>query len=1803
MKERSRAVVGILALSLASLASATLAAQSPSLSRSAIGPNDPRETILAVQARCRVSFTATGPAGLSFAFVDRMRGVYLSGALDETGKGRADLSLEKGEYKARFGADPGPARGAAAGTVSLAAVTFRETMGNDPAAWPMVSEGDFRTEKLGDRETFSCWLPADGFRPLEIDVAGRALADVELWKDGQYRVDADFQRSSAGSAKGRPLNRFRTSFNAEKGLYLLKVHGGPPLVWTATNDPATPLYVRSGIKLLPQGSRIEAKVSPFGEDLYRTSGAPYARIWLPAPAEASLRVAGYSPGARASFSGAGSLRGEKDARRSIIASVPDKGLVAVAAEPDTAYVFEAFTDASRAGMFYRPADPDEIKGGMLRIGSVIDDEPGMEPCAIVYIEEGEGAARKTRILAENLPRVGGSSSFSQAANFMNSGVATAFVKLEDMGTYRVIEGKNSTGRGLYRLTPLDEFLYGSGKRRGQNPAPKSGALLTPGYYVLEIEADKLGYLEFAVVKDLGKPADFSSKGLAARKPEFTWTQSPGLREAEASLLLSKAPERQWFASFARFPIESEGGVSVSLEPGRMQEFSVYAEWPMVAQLSGQGLLWTMGGKVVSDGATVPVGETKVSVRNGGKETVTAAFRSLPMPRDVRKPSIQELGEGMDRVEPGKAAFADYERSSSRPYVLKVPRPALYRIETTGRLATSLSLRSAAHGVLFSAERNGGGRNALLQAYLNPGSYVLKAGTIGQSAGRAGLSAREAPSPEQALLAPGAIDRRVLPADEVAIFDFTVKEPGTFSIASIGMGRSFPIRLEDSDGFPVYTGSGSTRLFLNAGGYRLFSLAADAETWRVTLVRLIESASPRRDASGAVILAINQQASGYYRAKNGPDRYRFSVPAPLKASLRLDASLSATLTGASGKRELPPSDRGSLVLAEGEYELSVRPKDPDDELPYSIAIYTSILAPGIPVEGSANDRSESSYEVSVPREGLYELWSLSGVDVACRLMRPDGTLAASSDDRRADWNFQVTAQLSPGTHRLLVSAFSGSGPVELRLDELKPRELARASPGWEGKADVGSEGVRLALDTKAAEGLFDLRASSEAPVDLLLYKGEKLLAEGRNRILIPLRKSSAYVLYARSPVQTQAALSFLKAEEATASAGSRMDFKAGKAYRISNPERLSSRVSSGEGFLFSPAMEAPCEAVGEKAFCSAGTTGWAWAGTAAAAEPETLAPEGAAFYEFDGTDQAFRLSSPDAAVLVTADTNGAFRCGVSASPADKPEPETYSWSAMGVFSEGSAALLPPGAWRVRAWDGEGLPPGELDPPRGAGVSLASFPVDAAKPLSLGDDAVLVVPQGRALSVELPACRLEAILAEGIVIGAWSGKAPLACRSALDGKAIVSLPLQKSTLLVANAGRGAASVRLRAFAAAAESALELKEGKPFESADIPRGGIVLSVVPRDGQVLCVAGEAAEGEFLASTGAFGRLSASGRSGEFDSIPAREGQLVLRSRGGYARAWLASPGKEYEGLVEASSSAPKQIAGSSALSGKAESFRFKVDSPCYVDVSLAGPGVLSLQRDGKPLGTDATGERDDLRVFAYATPGEYRVFARPLAGKALSDSIRVSRIDPVAVNEETGAAARFIAPGESQAFALSVKAKGKIGVAVASDIEGLDASLYSPSQAELGRGPVMFPTLEPGDYVLVVRGTVSGPAEYSLALYGLEGSRQDVPQDVVESFKARAGTPSRSLSIPLGVSGRRARPYVRGGSSGGQMEIRVDDDDGERDYEGDDGDGGDGPYYEDGEGPYGDEGEGAYEEGGGGPYGDEGGYDEGDGYDGEEY
>jgi hypothetical protein len=162
-------------------------------------------------------------------------------------------------------------------------------------------------------------------------------------------------------------------------------------------------------------------------------------------------------------------------------------------------------------------------------------------------------------------------------------------------------------------------------------------------------------------------------------------------------------------------------------------------------------------------------------------------------------------------------------------------------------------------------------------------------------------------------------------------------------------------------------------------------------------------------------------------------------------------------------------------------------------------------------------------------------------------------------------------------------------------------------------------------------------------------------------------------------------------------------------------------------------------------------------------------------------------------------------------------------------------------------------------------------------------------------------------------------------------------------------------------------------------------------------------------------------------------------------------------------------------------------------------------------------------------------------------------------AVDAESAARPTLIAPLEYQAFSFSVAEKGKIGVGVRGSQDGLEARLYDGRQGLIASGPVMFPIVEKGRYLLVLRGDARAPVEYSIVLLGLDGSRQ--------ARRQRSLIPTRTLQVRPG-----ARPspcatrHPRFGARGRQPLWR-------RSVLRNDGYSDDGGYYGD-DGPYGDEG-----------------------------
>ena len=94
------------------------------------------------------------------------------------------------------------------------------------------------------------------------------------------------------------------------------------------------------------------------------------------------------------------------------------------------------------------------------------------------------------------------------------------------------------------------------------------------------------------------------------------------------------------------------------------------------------------------------------------------------------------------------------------------------------------------------------------------------------------------------------------------------------------------------------------------------------------------------------------------------------------------------------------------------------------------------------------------------------------------------------------------------------------------------------------------------------------------------------------------------------------------------------------------------------------------------------------------------------------------------------------------------------------------------------------------------------------------------------------------------------------------------------------------------------------------------------------------------------------------------------------------------------------------------------------------------------------------------------------------------------------------FIGPHETQAFKFKVKIAGKIGVGLGVESDLLSARLYDKEFNLLGDGALIFLELSQGEYFLVVTAGEK-PVQYRPIIYGLDGSLQDVPQEIIEQYK----------------------------------------------------------------------------------------------------
>jgi hypothetical protein len=469
-------VASLLTAVAAALVFATAArAQAPTLSRDRVSAQGRQSAVLRVTRFGRYSIRVASPQGTGIQLTDRMAGPGEVAGIPGERDGRLDVFLDRGEHLVTT-----LGHRAASGDATLAVHAFQRESASEP---PRLEELRPVSSSLGDLRERSWWLDLPTARRVELEAAGRRLADLRLWKDGRWLVDARPSTRRLRPRDGQPLLACRLTTVLEPGLYLLTAYGGPEQPWAEESDD-DPLYLRWGIPRLGSTGRRRHELSPFGIDRFLVPGSATSfRIELPEARPVELRVGAFDPEQPFGETGV-RVAVEKE-------SVPpvaglerrqheELHVVTVSGEAGQPYVLQHFQQLD-AYTFSgsRPHWVSTIHSGHAAdsfdaTGVLIERRPGYDPRDHVAP------------LLSQVVEIGPDAAWRRRANLL--GPTTMFVRVGATGRYTVtVEDAEATVR-------VEPFLIST--PRGYEPPPfrASGAPwdLDAGFYTVTLQPQRKG---------------------------------------------------------------------------------------------------------------------------------------------------------------------------------------------------------------------------------------------------------------------------------------------------------------------------------------------------------------------------------------------------------------------------------------------------------------------------------------------------------------------------------------------------------------------------------------------------------------------------------------------------------------------------------------------------------------------------------------------------------------------------------------------------------------------------------------------------------------------------------------------------------------------------------------------------------------------------------------------------------------------------------------------------------------------------------------------------------------------------------------------------------------------------------------------------------------------------------------------------------------------------------------------------------------------------------------------------------------
>ena len=1696
------------------------------LSASLFAVSPRQDALLTVEQFGRYALVAKSPRGTALQLVDRMAGPGPIAGNAGLSDGRLDVFLDHGSYKVIL---LGPDAALRAGEeASLSLHGFAETNTGDPVVLP---EARVITTELKDFQQRSYWLKLDGPKTVMIEAAGRRLGDLRLWKDGSWLVDTVNTGATSEPKTGEPLEVRRLSASLDAGLYKVVVYGGPGQPWSSGSG-AEPLYLRSGLPSLSVDARVRLTASPFGLDRYSVpASAGYARLELAAVKPARLTLgrfnerAPFAPGNSEGVIVKESRLPSTDAQLGTNANDSDRRVVTVEIAPGESYQLEILHQDPGNVLPLPVSASGDYWISTVSSGALID---AIDATAVLI--EDRPAPDGRHVIADAALPIGPGTKLHRRFNLLQP--TGTFLHVAAPGDYRVTVG----GGDVEAEVRIEPFMPPPRVARPGTRASGAAWKLEPGLYTLSLypKASARGIAELTIdgPPSTGAPVD-PPRQIVARLPSVHLDQTQG----RYSLIVNARPEIRTAVVLRALPIALTDDLPIQAAPGETLTLDVTlpdAGTVTALGIDGTPLPLALDGAAPAPAPSTGAGPHHLALVNGGDAPLYAVLRFVPP-----NPPAQAVVEALPALPAGalaalpkfpvlSASAASYlalDKDAASTYAIEVAKPALYRLESTGLLSTNGNLRNRVVTNLFGASANGVGRNFMIQQFLETGSYQLTVKPNGASAGDLGLTLGATPIEDGGRLADGLPARATLQPGHALAYGFEIARDGSYRLETIGLDRSFTMRLEDADGWPVVRPGGTATLeqTFRRGRYRMVLLPQAVEARAVTTLRSMPEPVARQ-GHGPFPLPWGEASSNLWleptgKAPRTPDQWRFTLPADAEITVQLGAEMTGSLLRDGAPEQLAAIADGKPwrgTLKAGAYHLDVVSARPDNRRTYTVELDSTPMLVGQHRAISA----PASLELAIGQEQVVEIASFGAADTRARLFRGDAPVAAN-DDRPNDWNFAITRRLTPGTYRLQVDPAAGaSADTTVSVQALD--EVAEAKPIAPTGAIVADATTHLfPLAAGDRPGLLVVATRSSNAVDLVIERAPpgdgapwRTIASASSYnphlgVLVapePGTAAGRYRLRVWSTDHTSAPIALKTAfaspdaaDEATLTAGGvalkpldAVEPTLGAAlvklarpgvFRLAGDDAVEIAASHGEAL----------HDVAGRAII--GQSGWlGLIAPLAGAKPITA--------------QARRVDFADRVeVGLDIPVGGA----VIATPGRASGEDIVVWradslvgqprlrvGALGAVADGSAIAL----------QGDFAPEGELHLSASTGEAPATVKLQRvgfarqAGPAFVGGVADVALPKGKAIDLSLPAGggprRLGVVLpadsaaivlrAQATVALLWSGSDATVTRLDADADRLILLTLSDAA---PHAGVTATPI------APELAVLALKPGKALKESFAVGGAVELMAGP--GRLRVFGGSAiaqVDGEDAIAAGSQLDLAAPARV----SLRHGAGLLIARLDDAKASVVAVRPPVLFD---------DGHLPATVALAGDAMALSIVGTRPQLVELVTTSAVVSTTRAGTRPARLEAF--PDGAKLALYAPAGDAR-FDLEAAGSGTLSGVAELRATALATIDEGLGPKTRLAGGEARGYAFHVPERRRIGVGVRASIDVAQCRLIDADGTTIGVGLTQMHELPAGDYVLMVEVPLDAPpVDVEPALVGVRLPSSAPPDDVKRSYIALVGRKTR--------------------------------------------------------------------------------------------